>query len=234
MKVIKFEGKDKAVVPGIERAALWDYPKDDIPVSRHIRQLQELEIEIRYCKTRYRDLFHKLKAVKHQIHKQYDNLIDRIWNDQKAGTFFPSGQPFEPHQVVKHPNLVLWDGLTVFTEMIAQETSNGPSHMALGDGTSDPSFGDQSLENEVARIPLDTLGDINSDGTVLKMTGAFPTGIPTTTVSELAAFDDDTLGNMIYRTVIKNAEDMLAHIQNRTIVQASHSIEFTAVENELD
>lgn len=222
----------------LERAALWDFPKDSIYVSRYIRQLQELTMEIKYNRTRSREMWQRLKAVKRKMISDFEAKIDRIWNDQKSGTKWDMSMSrdtsFEPHQVVKQPNLVTWQGLTLFTEIIAQEVGVGPTHMGMGSGDSEPTFGDETLETEVARIDLMLLGDLNSDGTVIKCSGSFPTGLPDVTISEFASFDDDVAGRMVYRTVIDNSADKLGHIQNRTIVQSSHSIELVATRNKLD
>lgn len=219
---------DKIKVPGIQRAVLWDYKNDSIPVHNYIKTLRDLEYEIRYCRERYPEEHRRLKLIKHNIMADYENKIDRIWNDQKAGTYFRKGEKFEPHQVVKNHNLSMWDGLTRYTELISGETSKGFVYMAGGIGTSEPNFGESGLEDEIARVDIRVSGDLNSDGIVLKSTAAFPPGVPTGSISEFGGFDDATVGKMEYRVVINPT---LGHTQNETFVQASHNTVFQAVKN---
>jgi len=216
---------------GLSRACLWD--AYEVPVHNYIRQLQELGQEIRYCRGRYHRLWIKnLKAVKHHIMKEYEHCIDRIWNDQKAGTYFKKGERFEPHQVAKYNNLVMWDGLTRFTELMAQETSLYFTYKQMGTGIIPPTYNDSDLNNLVATVDMRVDGDINSDGMVLKDTATFPPGVPSNTISEFCAKDrNDSSGIMAYRVVIDRAEDRIGHIQSVTEVQESHSIVFQPVTN---
>jgi hypothetical protein len=241
MNVLQHKALDNIQGGNIERAALWEYPTDSIYVSRYIRTLQDLTKEIKYNATRSIELYRRLKAIKHKTIQEFESKIDRIWNDQKAGTTWDMAmchkeEPFRPHQVVEKANTVTWDGLALFVRLIAQETDSTPHWIADGTGTADTTFGDQSMGAEVARIDINELGDFSAEGTVLKFTGAFPTGVPNNTISEFGGFDADVEneGTMVYHTVIDKPEDMLAHIQNRTIIQSSHSIEFVAVENKIE
>jgi hypothetical protein len=221
-------------VPGISRSALWD--AHEIPVHNYTRQLQELGKEIAYCRTRYRVLYHKLKAIKHNVMAEYEGLLDRIWNDQKTGTYFRKGERFEPHHVTKVGNLVMWDGLTGFTELISGEITTYFYFKRMGTGTTKPTFADFQLENEVAVADMRIDGDINSDGIVLKDTATFPPGVPSCTVSEFCASDtdgDETESRLEYRVTIDRVADRLGHIQDITEVQESHSIVFQSVSNEI-
>jgi hypothetical protein len=220
-------------VPGIARACLWD--AHEIPVRRYIRELQDINSEIRYCRKRYMKAWWKrLVLVRHHIICDFENCIDRIWNDQKTGTYFKKGERFEPHQAVKQHNLIMWDGLTRFTELIAGENSGYFVFKKMGIGTTTPTYNDQGLENEVATCDMRINGGVNSDGMVLKDTGVFDPGVPSNTISEFCATDDDAPGGTIeYRVVIERASDRLGHIQDVTEVQESHSIVFQAVTNEV-
>lgn len=232
-KKLKLSSKDAILLPGIERAVLWDYRQDSIPVNDYIRTLRNLEWEIRYCRNRYPEEHRRLKLIKHNMMEEYESKIDRIWNDQKAGTYFRNGDKFEPYQAVKVKNLVMWDGITAFTEIIAGESTDYFRYKAEGTDPTAPNFSQESLLAEVARVDMNLEGDINSDGIVLKDTAAFPPTIPTNTICEFAAFNRATSGTMEYRTTIERVEDRLAHVQNVTIVQSSHSIVFQAVENRI-
>lgn len=220
---------DKILVPGIERAVLWDYKKDSIPVWNYIRELQQLRREILYARDRYPEVWRHLKLIKHHIMEEYENKIDRIWNDQKTGTFFKKGDHFEPHQVVKVNNMVMWDGITGYTEFASAESTKYFLFMGAGLGTTEPSFSDPGLGIEMVRVPILEVGDINSDGIVLKSTAAFPPGVEDDDYTEFAGFDQDFQGRMEYRVVI---DPPLHQTQDVTFMQASHNTVFQAVKTE--
>jgi hypothetical protein len=220
---------DNVAVPGVGRMCVWDNRSDSINVWNYIKNLQNLEYEIRYCIGRYPQIRRDLKIIKHNMQKQFLDNIDRIWNDQKSGTYFPKGMPFEPHQVSVRHNLVMWDAITRFTELIAGESSKFFYYMLMGTGTTEPTFADPGLETEVARVDMRIAGDINSDGITLKNTAAFPTGVPTLDITEFGASDSDSDGTLEYRVLVEGSP--LHHKQGETFVQASHTIVLQPVEN---
>jgi hypothetical protein len=219
-------------VKGVETGVLWDYRKDSIPVWNYIKTLQQLRDEILYSKKRYPEVHRHLKLIKSRMIADYESKINRIWNDQRTGTYFEKGDKFEPYQIVSNHNLPMWDGLTAFNEFIAGESSDFFFFMGAGIGTTKPTFADPGLEDEKVRTDMRTSGDINADGIVLKSTAAFPTSVPTEAsgFSEFGAFDSDNelSSRMEYRVTITPA---LAHVQNVTFMQASHTIVLQAVLN---
>jgi hypothetical protein len=236
MQRIKYDSfeLEPILVPGISRSALWNAA--EIPVHNYIRELKQLGKEIAYCATRYKNYYYTLKAMKHKVMADYEALLDRIWNDQKTGTYFKKGERFEPHHVTKVPNLVMWDGLTRFTELISAENNAYFYFKKMGIGTTPPTFADPGLENEIATADMRLDGDINSDGIVLKDTATFSPGVPSNTASEFGATDTDgdlTTATLEYRVVIETVSDRLGHIQDVTEVQESHSIVFQSVSNEV-
>lgn len=216
-------------IPGVERALLWDYKKDSIPVHNYLKELRQLGDEIRHCRTRYPELYRHLKLIKHRMMEDYENKIDRIWNDQRTGTFFRKGDRFEPHEVRKQHNLTMWDGITGYTEFAAGESTDYFAFMGAGIGTTKPTFADPSLEVEVVRVDVRAAGDLNSDGIVLKSSAAFPPGVPDKFITEFAGFDKETAGRMEYRVVI---DPPLHQIPEVTFMQASHNTVFQAVEED--
>jgi hypothetical protein len=220
-------------VKGAEVGILWDYRKDSIPVWHYIKTLQQLRDEILYARKRYPEVYRQLKLIKSNMIKDYEAKINRIWNDQRTGTFFAKGDRFEPYQIVANHNLPMWDGLTAFNEFIAGESSDFFFFMGTGIGTTKPTFADPGLENEKVRTDMRVTGDLNADGIVLKSTAAFPPSVPTepTGYSEFGAFDTDNelTSRMEYRVTINPS---LAQIQNVTFMQASHTIVLQAVLNE--
>ena len=217
----------KILVPGIGRMALWGYRSDSIPVWNYIRNLQHLKQEIIYCNKRYPGVRRDLKILRHNLQAEFEGNLDRIWNDKKSGTYFHKGEPFEPHQVNINHNLVMWDGIGRFTELISGESTDYFDFMAMGTGVTSPTFGDTKLEIEVARVWMREAGDLNSDGIVLKSTAAFPPGVPTSDIMEFGALDLVSNGQLEFRVVIDG--DPLHHIQGDTFVQNSHSIVFQSV-----
>jgi hypothetical protein len=217
---------------GIETGILWDYKKDSIPVWQYIRTLQQLRYEILYTKTRYPEVYRHLKLIKSNMIKEYESKINRIWNDQRTGTFFAKGDRFEPYQIVSNHNLPMWDGLARFNELVSGESSMFFYFMAAGIGTTKPTFADPGLENLKIIVDMRTAGDVNADGITLKSTAAFPPSLPTesTGYSEFGAMDKDSEedSTLEYRVVINPP---LAHIQNVTFMQASHTIVLQAVLN---
>jgi hypothetical protein len=176
--------------------------------------------------------FTDISTHKSRMIADYESKINRIWNDQRTGTYFEKGDKFEPYQIVSNHNLPMWDGLTAFNEFIAGESSDFFFFMGAGIGTTKPTFADPGLEDEKVRTDMRTSGDINADGIVLKSTAAFPTSVPTEAsgFSEFGAFDSDNelSSRMEYRVTITPA---LAHVQNVTFMQASHTIVLQAVLN---
>jgi len=220
---------DYIKVPGVERVALWDYKKDSIPVHNYLKELRQLGDEIKHCRKRYPEIYRHLKAIKHRLMEDYENKLDRIWNDQKSGTFFRKGDIFEPHEIRKNHNLVMWDGLTGYTEFASGESTDYFAFMGAGIGTTEPTFADPGLENEKVRVDVRIAGDLNSDGIVLKSTAAFPPGVPENNISEFAGFDKETSGRMEYRVVVNPP---LHQIPEITFIQASHNTVLQAVRTE--
>ena len=223
---------EKIKVPGTGRMVLWGYKQDSVTVWDYIKKLQNLEWEIRYCRKRYPEIRRQLKRIKHNLQTEFNNNLDRIWNDQRSGTLWRKGERFEPHQVSIRHNLVMWDGLTRFTEIISGESTDYFDFMAMGEGESEPHFAEFALEDEVARVDMKVSGDINSDGITLKSTAAFPPGVPNADIKEFGAFDTDGAGVMEYRVLVEG--NPLEHRQGDTFVQASHTIVLQPVENVLE
>lgn len=223
--------KESLLIPGVERAALWD--AYEIPVHNYNKMLTEMTQEIKYCRTRYPELHRQLWNARNKLVNDYDNNLDRIWNDQKSGTVFNKGERFEPHHVTKVGNLVMWEGLTAFTEIITGEIFTLFFWKAVGTGLTLPNFGNTTLEAEIDRTDMNINGGVNSDGIVLRDNALFAPGIDNFTASEFGAFDDDAGGRLEYRVVIERVEDRLAHIQNITEIQSSHTIVLQAVENKV-
>lgn len=212
---------------GILTAALWDVKKDSIHIKKHYDVLHQLRDELKYLASRKEWMaWQRLKLYKNLLVRDFDNNLKRIWNDRRTGTVFSDGVRFEPHQVTIKNNRLLWDGMGRFSELITGETNRFISHMIAGIGTSDTTLDHPELDNEIARANIIRDGDANSDGNSMKWSAPFSPGVPSNDFSEFGGSDSDNTDNqfLAWRVVIQKAEDKLKHIQNVTIVQASHTI----------
>ena len=218
-------------VKGAEVGILWDYRKDSIPVMNYIHTLQQLGAEIKYAKKRYPEVYRNLKLIKRNMILDFESKLNRVWNDQRTGTFFKKGDRFEPYQIVANHNLPMWDGLTRYNEIVAGESTDYFNFMGAGIGTTQPTFADPGLEDEKIRVDILRQGDLSADGIVLKSTAAFPPSLPTEAAgfSEFGGFDTDAEdAKMEYRVVI---DPPLHHIKDVTFMQASHTTVLQAVLN---
>lgn len=96
------------------------------------------------------------------------------------------------------------DGTEVFAELGSGATSSGVEAVALGEGTSDVSETDQSMESEVHREAPETITKTGNGEREYSITVTGGTEVPAgTDVSEFGLFDTTTAdsGRMIYHEV---------------------------------
>ena len=209
---------------GKDIAVLWDYRQDLLHVQKHYDVLHDLTRQLKYLAARKERLaWKRLKLYKNSLIRDFENNLQRIWDDKRTGTEFGDGYRFEPHHVTIQPNRVLWDGMGLFAELITGETSVFVSQMRAGIGVSDTTLDMPGLENEIAIANIIRDGDANADGNVIKWSAPFGTGVPSNNFSEFGASDKEgTI--LVFRVVIQQTENQLKHVQNVTFVQASHAI----------
>lgn len=89
-------------------------------------------------------------AKANEIATSIDNRIERMWQGQ-----YIAPTDHKPLMVGKKYDLVLQAGLNSFASAIMENRGTRFNHMATGDGTTEPSLGDLSLEHEMARDSMD-------------------------------------------------------------------------------
>jgi hypothetical protein len=107
----------------------------------------------------------------------------------------------DAHNNIKHhtvvPNLVVATGKAFLAKLLAQESVDAMSHMALGEGTAAANAADTALQTETARIAIDSQTRTDASVTFVAVYGPGVTG----SFTEAGIFNDDAAGTMLCRTV---------------------------------
>jgi len=108
-------------------------------------------------------------------------------------------------------NLVVNTGLShIADQLSASPNQSAMSHMAIGTGTTSPAAGDTSLENEVARVALESRTD---SGASITYVAEFTAGAGTGAITEAGIFNASSGGTMLARNtfaaVNKGSNDTL-------------------------
>ena len=105
-------------------------------------------------------------------------------------------------ELKKHiPNLVVTAGKAFILSRMKEATSDVMSHIAVGTGTNTAAAGNTTLQTEVKRVALNAVPTISGNSIIYEAT--FGTNVPDSaqTITEAGIFNDDTVGNMLARTV---------------------------------
>jgi len=103
---------------------------------------------------------------------------------------------------IRDRNLVTAAGKNFFVRRIigdASTTSFVITDVAVGDGTIPATESDTSLENEVARVEIDSIFDNNNVGTFLT---SLEVGVATGTISEAGLYTNESIPTLISRIVL--------------------------------
>ena len=103
-------------------------------------------------------------------------------------------------------NLVVNTGLRFIAESMLKTTTNSPArmtHMAVGSGTNNADANDTALQNQLARVDLDSSASVttNVSNDAVQYVATFGAGTGTGAISEAGIFNSPTAGNMLCRTV---------------------------------
>jgi hypothetical protein len=103
-------------------------------------------------------------------------------------------------------NLVVNTGLRFIAESMLKTTTNSPArmtHMAVGSGTNNANASDTALQNQLARIDLDSSVSVTTSVTndAIQYIATFAAGTGTGAITEAGIFNDPTAGSMLCRTV---------------------------------
>jgi hypothetical protein len=103
-------------------------------------------------------------------------------------------------------NLVVNTGLRFIAESMLKTTTNSPArmtHMAVGSGTNNADAANTALQNQLARVDLDSSTSVTTNVTndAVQYVATFGAGVGTGAVTEAGIFNDPTAGTMLCRTV---------------------------------
>jgi len=103
-------------------------------------------------------------------------------------------------------NLVVNTGLRFIAESMLKTTTNSPArmtHMAVGSGTNNADPANAALQNQLARVDLDSSTSVTTNTTndAVQYVATFGAGVGTGAVTEAGIFNDPTAGTMLCRTV---------------------------------
>ena len=101
-------------------------------------------------------------------------------------------------QEVTVPNLVVDTGLAYIASRMKDTTLAAMSHMAVGEGTTNPAAGDTALESQLgSRVSL-TSTTVTANA--IEYVATFGAGVGTGAVTEAGIFNASTSGTMLCRT----------------------------------
>jgi hypothetical protein len=101
-------------------------------------------------------------------------------------------------QEVTVPNLVVNTGLAYIASRMKDTTLSAMSHMAVGEGTTNPAAGDTALEAQLgSRVSL-TSTTVTANA--IEYVATFGAGVGTGAVTEAGIFNASTSGTMLCRT----------------------------------
>jgi hypothetical protein len=113
-------------------------------------------------------------------------------------------------QEVTVPNLVVDTGLAYIASRMKDTTQTAMSHMAIGEGTTNPAAGDTALEDEAARVALTSTTVTDN---AVEYVASFGAGVGTGAITEAGILNNSTGGTLLCRTefavINKGASDSM-------------------------
>ena len=201
------------------------------------KQINKIDHQVRFShsvlpsiKRLYKNLQMRLTLnsyCRHKIIEEYDLLQYRKYNDQTAFDY-QKKRHFDPYDTTMKLDLMTRPGIDRTNHIIVGESRSYFSFAALGKGTLQARPSDESLEQEIIRVPILTTGSISALGDSMRVFVIYPNGIESGDYSEHAVFDAITGGVMWYK-VVYPANRLLPHIQNETFPTTSHYIYTKAI-----
>lgn len=160
--------------------------------------------------------------LRHKIIEEYDYYLYRRYHDQ---TVFDQkkNRYFDPYKTNMKLDLMTRPGVDRTNHIIVNESRSYFAFAALGKGTALARASDETLGEEIIRVPIATTGSISALGDSMRVFVIFPNGIESGLYSEHAVFDSITGGVMWFKVVYPN-DRLLDHTQNETFPTTSHYI----------
>lgn len=189
---------------GRELAALWS-----INDNTYAKKYYDKTVELHQKGFRQ-------ESIAMSVH--FDTQIHRYHEDKRSG----SDINLEPIQTAEQNNKVLKDGITRFSEIMADVSAEFFYYLVSGTGTAGVNVGQRGLSAENARADMRTNGVMDSAGNLLLMRCQFPTGIPTATISEFGATDKAADPSTFAWRVVLEPSEYFDHEQGETWYTASH------------
>lgn len=158
------------------------------------------------------------KDLMMKMSKYFDRQVLRYHNDKRAG----SDKNLEPLSSAAQPNKVLKDGITRFTEILADKSAEFFYYFVSGTGTTAVSVGQRALAAENARVDMRLDGLLDAYGNTLLMRARFPTGIADATITEFGASDKPADPSTFAWRVVLDSTEYFDHTQGETWYTGSH------------
>ena len=194
-------------IAGTEIAALW-------PTSK---STQSSFAKLFYDKTvKMHKLGFRTEAI--EMSQYFDGQIYRYYQDQRSG----SNKELEPLKAAVAPNKVLKDGISRFSDILADQSSDFFYYLVSGTGTTAVSVGQRKLAAENARSDMRVSGVMDSAGNILLMRTQFPTGTASATITEFGAADRASDPSTFAWRVLLDPSEYFVHEQGETWYTASH------------
>lgn len=191
-------------IGGTEFAALWSTAD-----NRYAKKYYDKTVEL------HRNGFRQ-EALSMSLY--FDTQIHRYHEDKRSG----SDYNLEPMKTAEQNNKVLKDGITRFSEIMADVSADFFYYLVSGTGTAGVNVGQRGLSAENARADMRTHGVMDSAGNLLLMRCQFPTGIPTATITEFGAADKPADPSTFAWRVVLDPTEYFIHEQGETWYTASH------------
>lgn len=156
------------------------------------------------------------RIARDEIQRDFETLLTRTHDDQTV-------KGPKPYGVGISKNLVVRVGVDRANHIIVGESRSYFKFAGIGIGKSNANPDNESLENEVIRIPITSTGGIGSLGDMIRITVVYPINLPSDYYSEHGVYDLKQGGVLWYR-VRYPLNRLLEHTQGETFMTNAHYI----------
>lgn len=157
-------------------------------------------------------------------HDEYFRYLQRIYNDQSV--VLDKNTTLEPMEIGRKRDRITFEAVRdIWLNMIGFP-QKPISHAMIGDGVGLASYGQQSLFNEISRVPINQAnnGSLGLRGETLFINASFSAALSGFTAKEAGtANDSDPADDRMQIYIQFDSPDQKAHIQNVDVPQYSTS-----------